>query len=133
MKTVKAILINPTLKTVEIVELKPTLQNIVDLLECRLITSTYFDNSTDVLYIDDEGLFTDKDFFVIGDNPQPLAGNGIVMGSIQGEDGVDDTNPHASLEEIREMVTFLDKGTFIQPDPAMIFMSWEEAEKLGIV
>lgn len=134
MKTIQAILINPTLKTIEIVALKPTLKNIVKLLECSLITTTYFDDTNDVCYIDDEGLINgDKDFFVIGNNPQPLAGNGLIMGSIQGKEGVDDTNPHCSLEEIRDMVTFLDKGTFVKPEPEMVFMSWEDAEKLGIL
>lgn len=59
----------------------------------------------DTLYIDDEGLLKDPEFFfTFGSYPQPLAGNGLILGV--DEEG-DDTDATLPLDKAVAAITFL--------------------------
>jgi hypothetical protein len=101
----KAILINPKLRTITEVDYKGTLESIYDLTECDCVDSVRFDKG-DSIYVDDEGLHKEElHFFILRSNPfQPLAGNGLVVGL--NSEGVD-IACKSTLDDVIKQVTFI--------------------------
>lgn len=102
----KAILIDPKERSITEVEYHDgNLEEIVDLLDCRLIdfVQTYING--DGLYIDDEGmLIEDQYFFKHINSDYPLAGKALVIGI--GEQG-ETIAPLCSVEDLEDHITFL--------------------------
>lgn len=99
----KAIRIDPEKQVVEEVEYNGDWRDILRLLNVSIFTAVGIDEFT-VLYVNDEGLLEDPEFFFEWEGyPQPLAGRGLVLGT--DEEG-NDRSPKMSLDEVRKKVKF---------------------------
>ena len=77
----KAILIDPFKRSVEAVDIDPTLDNLYETLDVETITVVRL-NPDHALIVDDEGLLKDKDaqeYFWWRGSEQPFAGRGIIL------------------------------------------------------
>ena len=83
-------------------EIYPLLGVGVDMFQCVDINE-----KGDTIYVDEEGLLKPQEnFFVYKGYNQPLAGNGVVLGTnAVGES----TNPKVKIEEVIKNVTFLSR------------------------
>ena len=101
----KAILIDS--KTREIREVDYTnFNDIYKFVGCNLFDAVDFNTKNDTVYVDDEGLLTlthDTMFFTIGDSEQPLAGNGLILGT---NDEGESIEPSVTVEEVKEITKF---------------------------
>lgn len=100
---------NRTITEVDIVrnEEGSQLPSIYGHLNCSTFEMVQYNDVNDV-YVDEEGLLNVTDettFFKMKNYPQPIAGNGLIMGFDEetGENG--DTN--LTIEEVKERVTFM--------------------------
>lgn len=89
------------------------LDDIYNHLACDLFTCPMTFPNTDVLYVDDEGLFVDPSallgaFYIDGFPSQPLFGHGLIMGT---DDEGETDEVMSSVEEIKKKVTFLSDTT----------------------
>jgi hypothetical protein len=108
----RAILIdveNKTISEVEVVrnENGSQLPSIYGHLKCSTFEVVQYNEENDV-YVDEEGLMymnDDTKFFKLGNYPQPLAGNGLIMG-FDDETG-DNGDTKLSIEEIKNQVKFM--------------------------
>ena len=117
----KAILIDTKNKEVREVEHDDTLKNIYELVGCSTFDVQRIDNINSI-YVDDEGLFVNSQryFKYQGDlNSIDLAGNGLVLGVDHEGNSI---SPTLTLEEVKEAVTFLPNGHFVEPK--MEFITW---------
>jgi hypothetical protein len=90
MSTLRGILINAKERTITEVAIEPSLPAYYRALQCETITAvipSWFPDG-ECVYVDDEGLLKNpQDFFCIQGYPQPLAGNGLILGSdVDGKD-----------------------------------------------
>jgi len=96
----KAYLINPTTCTVSEIEYSGDFHEIYSWIGAQYFDCVRFSASNeDVVYIDDEGLISGKDqhFFTIGDDPRPLAGKGLVLGTDPEGDTTEPETPKDKL------------------------------------
>lgn len=109
MKQYKAILINAQTETVS--EVTVSTQNFVDAANLLIGSDCYtcgprLDNGDGVL-VDDEGLLKltpETKFFTFGDYPQPLAGNGLVVGCNLRNGNTKDVQ--STVDEVKQRVSF---------------------------
>ena len=102
----RGILIDVVNEQVVEVEWK-NLRDVYKLLNCSLVEHVSIDEVNGV-YVDEEGLLKltlDSKFFRMNGYPQPLSGNGLVVGTNDYGESVDTT---LSVEDVKGMVTFLD-------------------------
>lgn len=108
MKTFNGILIDVHNKTITRVEVEHGLQPIYDLVKCSTFELVQIDDNNDI-YVDEEGLLNltpETKFFQIQGRPQPISGNGLIVG-LDYETG-DSGDTTLSLEWVKERVKFLD-------------------------
>ena len=99
----KAYLIDAENRTVTETKIE-SWKDIAPKIGCELFTVVNIEKE-DALYVDDEGLLKQPEhFFLYKGYNQPLAGNGLVMGT--DEEG-DSTDPQNTLEEIKSRITFM--------------------------
>lgn len=122
----KAYLIDPWAKTVSEVEVDRSIDAIyaqigVDCFCCVTISA-----GGDVLYVDDEGLFVEKQaFFSIITYPQPLAGKALCLGTDENGDSI---SPKIDLDTLAQCVTFhgeLAPDDATRPQPFIEVVTWE--------
>ncbi len=105
----KGILINAATRTITKVEVPEGYKNIypflgegVDMFQCVDISK-----NGDTIYIDEEGLLKPQDnFFLYKGYGQPLAGNGLVLGT---DNEGESQNAQTKLETIINNVTFMNR------------------------
>lgn len=105
-KQIKVIKVNATAHTVTEVEIEDTLEAYYREIGCELITAAYPKSLTrgDCIFVDDEGLLHEpKPFFMYTGYPQPLAGNGLIVGV--DEDG-NTVSPKITLPQARARIWF---------------------------
>ena len=102
-----AYLIDPFAKTITPVEYNGNYKHIYALIDADTFDCARFNQHGDGVFVDDEGLISGKEqaFFVIQGYPTPLAGKGLVLGCDM-ETG-ESAEPHVTLEQMRELVTFV--------------------------
>jgi hypothetical protein len=101
----KALLINPIDKTIEEVEYDGDYKQIYKYIDASPFGVVDIPND-DTIYIDDEGLFKDKQhFFIHKDVPTPLGGMALVLGA--DHDTGDSTSVHATRKELKHRITFI--------------------------
>lgn len=103
-KSLHAILIDPTSRTVEPVELNRGYREISRILGCGCFTTLGLSRS-EVLYLDDEGLLKEEPgpFFKLEGYPQPLAGRGLILGlDFDGES----VSTKLTVEKVRQKVSW---------------------------
>lgn len=108
----KAILINVNEQTITEVQVVQDskgsyLKSIYNHLGCQLFNIVNINSKNDV-YVDDEGLLNlteESMFFRLKGYPQPLAGNGLVMG-YNPEDG-ESIDTTMTIEQVKETIVFM--------------------------
>ena len=104
----KAILIDATKQTITEVQYDGDIDTIYKLCGYDCFTCCDIGHG-DAIYVDDEGLFKQPhSFFLHGDYPQPLAGNGLILGCDQWGESI---APTTTLTEVRAKVSFMDVST----------------------
>jgi len=108
----KAILINAVLRTVTQVDIVNGVDSIRQQLGVSCFTAVNpFEDSSDAVYCDDEGLMKNpQDFFTLGNYPEPIAGNGLIIGTDSEGRSV---NCESLLEDIKNDVIFMDLGALL--------------------
>ncbi len=99
-------LIDPFAKTVTetSIDRRIGLKDIYRLMDCRLIDAVRFRDTSDVIYVDDEGLYADDQrFFKVDGVPQPLAGKALYVGTT--DDG-EDCAPTRTVKHVEFMIVF---------------------------
>ena len=101
----KAILIDTIKKTVEEIEMKNDIEEMQRLIGCEIFTTVGIRlPARDMLYVDDLGLYNpNKGWFKIFNYPQPLSGNGLIIGHTP--DGTS-RDVQSNVETIRSIVKF---------------------------
>ena len=102
-----AYLIDPVAQTVNPVEYDGNYKSIYGFIDAETFDIATFNEEHDGVFVDDEGLINGQPqkFFAVRGYGNPLAGKGLVLGC-DIETG-DSRAPTVSLEEMREMVTFV--------------------------
>ncbi len=76
----KAVLVDPYLKTIENVEVNDY-KDISKHLQCDMVCSGGYDEGGDAIYVNDEGLYTETAFVYMPDvYPDPYAGRVLFLG-----------------------------------------------------
>jgi len=88
----KAILINAKARSIRDIDFEGSYKDIQELVGCSLFTVIDLGDG-ETLFIDDEGLLHDPEYFfgLVGPDyryPQPLAGNGLILGSNAAGDSI---------------------------------------------
>lgn len=124
----KAILIDPSNKTVTDVDYDGDYQKIASIIGA---SSGLFDvvRSGDdaIMYIDDEGLLVNPNphgYFRIGNFPNTFAGKGLVVGVRLDADGAHDTDISRGADELTRFVRFIDNPDEASIDPAITVTSF---------
>ena len=103
----KALLINPFDMTITEVEYDGNYQSIYKLISPEGSEVRAFDavriSAEDTIWVDDEGLLKQNNFFEHTDYPQPMAGLGLVLGTT--EDG-DSTSPTLTLDQLKDNISW---------------------------
>lgn len=104
----KAILINVHNKTVTQIDIEGGLDSIYKAAGCGTIEAvhSYVFQGSDIMYVDEEGLLKDEPgpFFAINGFRQPLAGNGLVLGTDEEGDSCDVETPLAVIMDAVEFI-----------------------------
>lgn len=106
-----AYLIDVRRMEVQTVELSGDYREIYPLIGCETFTCVQINDKNDVIYVDDEGLLKDlktQSFFMFKGYPQPLAGNGLILGT---DDEGGSKSPEISMMEVIKSVSYM---TFYQ-------------------
>ena len=101
----KAYLINVKSKQITEVNIN-TWEDISPAIGCEIFSCPHITEENDVLYCDDEGLLHNniEGFFKLDSYPQPIAGNGLILG----DDGEGDSaDVHIDLETLKSRVKFM--------------------------
>lgn len=116
----KAILIDAGAQEVREIEIQPdengcTLSAIYAAIGCELIDVVRI-TRTDAIFVDDVGLLRAENefmpFFLWDGYPNPLAGNGLILGSDENGNSAEPTVTH---EWVRKRVEFLDYDDVVCP------------------
>lgn len=108
MKTYKAILIDVTSETVSEIEVQDSVEAFNKAIGSDCYTCGPRLENGDGVLVDDEGLLKltpESKFFTFGNYPQPLVGNGLLLGS-NPQTG-DTRNVQSNVERIKRSVRFL--------------------------
>ena len=103
----KGILIDVQNREIKEVEIEDGIQSIYEQIKCDTFDYVQIHEENDV-YVDDNGLLnlTDKSmFFSYKGYPQPLCGNGLILG-IDHETG-ESIDTTLTIDEVKKSVTFL--------------------------
>ena len=108
----KGILINTENRTITEVDVVRNeegsqLPSIYEHVKCSMVEVVQYDDKNDV-YVDEEGLLSvdeNTKFFKLKNYPQPLSGNGLIMGfdNETGENG----STNLTIDEVKNNVTFM--------------------------
>ena len=117
----KAILIDVKTQEVKEVECGNNLQNIYDLIDCRLIDIVGIDDVNSI-FVDDEGILKDNLYFEYSgsENVFKLAGSGLILGV---DDEGNSISPTLTVEDVKGKVNFLPEG--FKVEPYMEVTSWD--------
>lgn len=105
----KCIRIDVENKVIHEVEIRDNIQDIYEQLGCELFEVVRIDETNDI-YVDEEGLLKlneDSKFFTYRGYPQPIVGNGLILGHNKRGDSISTT---LTLEEVKQNVEFLTRS-----------------------
>jgi len=118
----RGILIDPFAQEIVEVDYSGDWRDIKKFLQCDLFTTVYMPDTTDSIFVDDEGLYVENQrYFKFASYPQPLAGMGLVLGC---NDEGDSVSCESTLEQVKAMVEWCDEGTSVEP--MMTFIAFDE-------
>ena len=102
----KALLIDSKNRMISKIEIGEHFTEISKAIGCEVFAAPHIMQDNDTLYCDDEGLLKNPEhFFLLDSYPQPIAGNGLILGC---DDEGDSTDVSMSLIELSSRVTFMD-------------------------
>ena len=102
----KALLIDSKNRMITKIEIGEHFTEISKAIGCEVFAAPHIMQNNDTLYCDDEGLLKDpQHFFLLDSYPQPIAGNGLILGCDNEGESVDVS---MSLMELSNKVTFMD-------------------------
>jgi hypothetical protein len=104
----RALLINTDDKTITEVHISEDnfLDDLYSLIQCNMVEAPYYFPNRDTIYIDEEGLFNERDtgFSIKGATGFILVGFAVVLGS---DDNGGDTDCKSTIEDIKKSIVFL--------------------------
>jgi Domain of unknown function (DUF3846) len=117
----KAILIDSVNRSVKEVDYDGSLDSLRRFVKCECVTVAFYRDNGDAVFVDDEGLLkSPENFFELGEYPEPLAGNALIVGTknederdLDDEDDSDSTSCRTTAADIQDDVVFLDLGTVL--------------------
>lgn len=102
----KALLIDSKNRMISQIEIGEHFTEISKAIGCEVFAAPHIMHNNDTLYCDDEGLLKNPEhFFLLDSYPQPIAGNGLILGC---DDEGDSADVSMSLIELSSRVTFMD-------------------------
>jgi hypothetical protein len=102
----KALLIDSKNKVVKQIEIGEHYTEISKAIDCEVFAAPHIMHNNDTLYCDDEGLLNNpENFFLLDSYPQPIAGNGLILGC---DDEGESTDVSMNLDELSSRITFMD-------------------------
>jgi hypothetical protein len=105
IKVMKALLIDSKNKVVKQIEIGEHFTEISKAIDCETFSAPHIMQDNDTLYCDDEGLLKNpQHFFLLDSYPQPIAGNGLILGC---DDEGESVDASISLEELSSRITFM--------------------------
>ena len=114
----RGILIDPFTRTITEVDTDASLDNVYTLLDIDTVTIVSWDRQH-ALFLDDEGLLKSNEvqcYFLVKGADQPFAGRGLILGDAYG----DNRAATLSLDDVKDVVTFLDSAT-VDPEA---YLGW---------
>lgn len=106
---IKGILIDANKQTVEEIQYKD-FRDITKLLECDMFSIGFYLEDNHVVYVDDEGLYTDKKGFVYNEIPNIFIGNALIEHNNKSGHAIDVT---ISVEELRKKIVFINNENIL--------------------
>ena len=106
---IKGILIDVNKQTVEEIQYKDY-KTIERLLECDMFSVGFYLEDNHVVYVDDEGLYTDKKGFVYKNIPNIFIGNALIEHNNKSGHAIDVT---ISVEDLRNKIVFIDNENIL--------------------
>jgi hypothetical protein len=104
-KIMKALLIDSKNKVVKQIEIGEHFTEISKAIDCETFSAPHILENEDTMYCDDEGLLKNpQHFFLLDTYPQPIAGNGLILGC---DDEGDSIDVKTTLDELISRVTFM--------------------------
>jgi hypothetical protein len=103
----RAIRIDSNSGKIEVIELEPGLQAIKAAVRCRWIEGVRPSIlvGADIMYVDEEGLLHGENlFFKIAGYAQPIAGNGLILGTDEEGDSTDCETPIGMVSQCVEFL-----------------------------
>jgi hypothetical protein len=101
----KALLIDSKNKVVKQIEIGEHFTEISKAIDCDVFAAPHILENEDTMYCDDEGLLKNpQHFFLLDTYPQPIAGNGLILGC---DDEGDSIDVKTTLDELISRVTFM--------------------------
>ena len=102
----KALLIDVKSQSIRQIEIGEHYTEISKAIGCDVFAAPHIMHNNDTLYCDDEGLLKNpENFFLLDSYPQPIAGNGLILGC---DNEGESTDVSMSLIELSSRVTFMD-------------------------
>jgi hypothetical protein len=102
----KALLIDVKSQSIRQIEIGEHFTEISKAIGCEVFSAPHIMQDNDTLYCDDEGLLKDpQHFFLLDSYPQPIAGNGLILGC---DDEGESKDVEISLIELSSRITFMD-------------------------
>jgi hypothetical protein len=117
-QTMRGILIDPFTRTITEVDTDASLNSVYTLLDIDTLTVVSWDRQH-ALFLDDEGLLKSNEvqaYFQVYGADQPFAGRGLIVGDNYG----DNRAATLSLDDVKDVVTFLDSAT-VNPEA---YLGW---------
>lgn len=105
----KGILIDVNKQTVEEIQYKDY-KDIQKFIECDVFSIGFYLENNHVVYVDDEGLYTDKKGWVYNDIPNIFIGNALIEHNNKSGNAIDVT---ISVEELRNKIVFIDNENIL--------------------
>lgn len=120
-KTIKAISINPTARTIEEIEIEASLSAYYKHIGCRTIDFVCRMPNGDALIVDDEALLSEPQplAFKFAYFQYPIHGIALVVGCSTNGDTI---GPKLTLQNVRNLVRFLGD---IYTEPVINVLSWD--------
>ena len=123
----KAFLINPRHCSITEVEYDDSMQAIYEYIDATLMDTVLLNEDRDVAYVDDEGLYHTAFFWKFRDFPNPIAGNGLVLGTNAAGESISPVSE--TMETLEASVTFISRETAISMAEAADNVGKQWAEK----
>ncbi|MVM42097.1 hypothetical protein GO730_37890 [Spirosoma sp. HMF3257] len=120
----RAYLIDPSTRTISLVDTDGELLSIYALLDCQLVTTAAGQPNGDILFVDDDVSESEHDAFSF--EGWTIYSKALVLGT--DEEG-ESTTPQTLIHIFEDQISWLGKKVF---DPNVAFLSWETSNLIWV-